>query len=286
MPTLRVNGHDHYYEETGHGSPLVFVHGAFVDSRIWDNQWRHFSAKARLLRYDLRGHGRTGPSNLSRYTMDTFADDLSSLLNALGIDSAIVCGHSWGGGIAQAFAVTCPERLRGLVLSGSTVSMSLTFGEKLLRYVLFPRSAMDAAIRTLSPERYVRFSLWLAGMTLGRRWLGRNTDTLDYLRECMLGIQRDEYLKIWGAIYAFDMVPLERIACPTLVINGGRDARRVLRHASEIVRRVPHAEARELPGSYHAIPLEEPQAYNDHLEEMLRRSAWQVAGADSVGGAE
>lgn len=270
MPTIRINGLDHYYEETGAGIPLVFVHGAFADSRIWEHQWQHFSSMARLVRYDLRGHGRTGASDLGRYTMQTYSDDLSALLSSLGIDSAVVCGLSWGGGIAQAFGVQWPERLKGLVLASSTVSMSVTLGEKLLRYVVFPRWAMFAAIRLLSPARFVRFSLWLADVTLGKHWLGRREETVQYLRKCMLTIHGDEYLKIWGAMYAFDLLPLDRIPCPTLIINGERDTRMVFRHTEEILRRVPCAQARVLPGGHHAISLEEPDAFNGILEEFLR----------------
>jgi pimeloyl-ACP methyl ester carboxylesterase len=191
----------------------------------------------------------------------------------LDIESAVVCGLSWGGAIAQAFGVRAPERLKGLVLAGSAVSMSVTLGEKLLRYVLFPRWAMLAAIRLLTPERFVRLSLWLADITLGRHWLGRKSETLEYLRQCMLHIPREEYLKIWGAIYAFNLLPLERISCPTLAVNGERDARMTFRHTAELLRRVPHAEARTVPGGYHAMPLEQPQAFNGLLEEFLHRSA-------------
>ncbi len=273
MPKILSNGLDHYYEQTGEGPSLVFIHGAFGDARIWEPQWKHFLGNYRVLRYDLRGHGRTGASDLDRYTMATYADDLVSLLNAVKIDSAVVCGLSWGGGIAQAFAVRNPERLKGLVLAGSTVSMSLTLGEKLLRYVLFPRSAMMLTIRMLSVEQFVRFSFWLAGLTLGRHWLNRDEHTLEYLRQCMLQIDRSEYLKIWDAIYGFDLQPLERISCPTLVLNGERDTKMVFRHTGEILRRVPQAEARVLPAAYHAMTLEEPEAFNGLLERFLHRSA-------------
>jgi pimeloyl-ACP methyl ester carboxylesterase len=282
MPTIQVNGLNHYYELIGEGPPLVFIHGAFADARIWEPQWKHFSTKHRVLRYDLRGHGRTGASDLTRYTMETYADDLVSLMNTVKIDAAVVCGLSWGGGIAQVFAVRHPERLKGLVLVGSTVSMSVTLGEKLIRYVLFPRLAMMLAIRTLSVARFVRFSLLLAGLTLGfslllagltlgRGWLSRDKHTLTYLRESMLQIDRREYLKIWDAIYGFDLQPLERIRCPTLVLNGARDSRMVLRHADEILRRVPRAEAYILPAAYHAMTLEEPDTFNACLERFLQR---------------
>ncbi len=269
MSKILCNGLPHYYEQAGEGPPLVFIHGAFGDARLWDPQWKYFSSKYRVLRYDLRGHGRTGTSTLDRYTITTYADDLACLMNALKIDSAIVCGLSWGGGIAQAFAVNYPERLSGLVLAGSTVSMSISLGEKLLRYVLFPRSAMMLTIRMLSVERFVRFSFWLAGLSLGKKWLGSDEHTLGIIRQCMLQIDSSEYLKIWGAIYSFDLQPLEKIKCPTLVLTGQRDTKMVVRHAKEILRRVPGAEGRTLPAAYHAMTLEQPQAFNRALEEFL-----------------
>lgn len=201
--------------------------------------------------------------------MATYADDLASILDALEIDSAFVCGLSWGGGIAQTFAVRYPERIKGLVLAGSTVSMSLTFGEKLLRYVLFPRWAMLLTIRMLSVERFVRFSFWLAGLTLGKNWLNKDEHTLEIIRQGMLQINGNEYLKIWDAIYGFDLQQLETIRCPTLVLTGERDTKMVLRHANEIIKRVPGAEKRVLPAAYHAMTLEHPQAFNRAMEKFL-----------------
>ncbi|NIN99031.1 MAG: alpha/beta fold hydrolase, partial [Anaerolineae bacterium] len=72
MPKILSNGLDHYYEQTGEGPSLVFIHGAFGDARVWEPQWKHFLWNYRVLRYDLRGHGRTGASDLDRYTMATY----------------------------------------------------------------------------------------------------------------------------------------------------------------------------------------------------------------------
>jgi pimeloyl-ACP methyl ester carboxylesterase len=269
MPKLLCNGLNHYYEQSGEGPSLVFIHGAFGDTRIWDPQWEHFSLKYRVLRYDLRGHGKTGDSELDRYTMVTYADDLASLMDGLKIDSAIVCGLSWGGGIAQTFAIRYPGRVKGLVLAGSTVSMSITLGEKLLRYVLFPRWVMLLTIRMLSVERFVRFSFWLAGLTLGKKWLNKDKHTLEFIQQSMLQIDSNEYLKIWDAIYGFDLQQLETIRCPTLVLTGEHDTKMILRHANEIIKRVPGAEKRVLPATYHAMTLEQPQAFNRAMEEFL-----------------
>lgn len=271
MAKILGNGLQHYYELAGKGPALVFIHGAFGDAGLWEPQWRKFTTEYRVLRYDLRGHGRTGSSDLDQYTMATYADDLLALMDALGIEKAVVCGLSWGGGIAQVFAVRNPDRLDGLVLAGSTVSMSLTPSEKALRYLLFPRSAMLLTIRMLSVEQFVRFSFWLAGLTLGRDWLNRDQGTEEYLRRCMLRIETDELIKIWGAIYGFDLQPLEQIRCPTLVLNAEHDTKMVFRHSAEILRRIPHAESRILPGTYHAMTLEEPEAFNRELELFLHR---------------
>lgn len=269
MPKSLCNGLNHYYEQSGKGPSLVFIHGAFGDTRLWDPQWEYFSSKYRVLRYDLRGHGKTGCSELDRYTMVTYADDLASLLDGLKIDSAVVCGLSWGGGIAQTFAIRYPGRVKGLVLAGSTVSMSLTLGEKLLRYVLFPKWIMLLTIRLLSVERFVQFSFWLAGITLGKNWLNKDEQTLNIIRQGMLQIDSNEYLKIWDAIYGFDLQQLETIRCPTLVITGEQDTNMVLRHANEILRRVAGAKRHILPAAYHAMTLEQPQAFNRAMEEFL-----------------
>lgn len=269
MTIVRCNGHQIYYELEGEGLALVFVHGAFGDARIFEPQWNYFSSKYRVLRYDLRGHGRTGASDLKRYTMQIYADDLAALLDATKIASAVVCGVSWGGSIAQTFAIKYPARLKGLVLAGATVSMSLTYGEKLLRYVLFPRAAMRLAIGAMSVERFVNFSFWLARRTLGKEWLNENDSTLEYIRQCMLQIDRSETLKIWDAIYGFDLQPLETIRCPTLVLTGERDNKMAARHAQKLLRCIPGAQGRVLPAAYHAMTLEQPQAFNQAVEEFL-----------------
>ena len=171
MPHIGPRGVTHYYEQAGEGLPLVLIHGAFADARIWHPQWPYFSARYRVMRYDLRGSGRTGPSSLPHYTMATFADDLAALLDALAVESPSLCGLSMGGVIAQAFAVRYPARPKALILASAPVSASLTLSEKLLRYVLMPRWVSLPVIRKVGVKRFTRFALWLARALWGRQWL-------------------------------------------------------------------------------------------------------------------
>jgi pimeloyl-ACP methyl ester carboxylesterase len=269
MPFIQVNNLLHYYEHSGGGIPLVFIHGAFCDSNLWEPQWQYFSSKYQVIRYDLRGHGRTGRSSLNHYMISTFADDLAALLDALEIQSPVICGLSMGGVIAQAFAVHHPEKSRALILASTSVSASLTLGEKLVRFVLMPKWAVLGAIRGLGAKRFKRFSLWLASRLWGKQWLGTQKEAQDYVEQCMLNMDNEEYLKIWEAIYGFDRLPLERITRPTLVLNGELESRGMLRHTEEILRCVPQATTRIIPGVSHAMTLENPGAFNQILEDFL-----------------
>ena len=269
MPKIKANGLPHYYEQIGTGTPLVFIHGAFADSQIWEPQWHYFSSQYRLIRYDLRGHGRTGVSDLNRYFMNTFADDLKHLLDSLEIFSPVLCGFSWGGSIAQVFAVRYPERVAALVLAGSNVSIRLTLVDKLLCDVLFPKWAMLLANKMFSVETFTRFMLRLGRLTRGQQWLSQDQAAQQYLENCMLSMDRNEYRKIWEAIYDFNLPHLENITCPTLVLNGEFEPKSTFRHTKEILRRVPQARAKIVPKASHAMNIDNQNEFNRYLEKFI-----------------
>jgi pimeloyl-ACP methyl ester carboxylesterase len=89
----------------------------------------------------------------------------------------------------------------------------------------------------------------------------------------MLGMNDSEYLKIWEAIYGFDLLPLENITCPTLVLNGEYESQNTFRHTKEILRRVPQSSARIVPRVSHAMNIDNQKAFNMYLEEFLLTSA-------------
>jgi pimeloyl-ACP methyl ester carboxylesterase len=125
----------------------------------------------------------------------------------------------------------------------------------------------------LSVENFTRFSLWLARLTRGKQWLSQDEATQEYLENCMLAMNSNEYMKIWEAIYGFNLLPLENITCPTLVLNGEYEPKSAFRHTKEILRRVPQALARVVPKASHAMNIDNQNAFNHHLEEFLKTSA-------------
>ena len=108
-----VNGTRLYYEMAGEGEPIVMIHGLGWDTRSWDNQFAEFAKQYKVIRYDMRGFGKSDMPTDQPYA---HADDLKALLDYLKIDAAHVLGHSFGGEIAINFALAYPKATRSLVL--------------------------------------------------------------------------------------------------------------------------------------------------------------------------
>ncbi|MFW5949524.1 MAG: alpha/beta fold hydrolase [Halolamina sp.] len=136
MATVRTNGIETFYERRGDGPPIVFVHSAAVDSRQWAPQLDALADEFTAIAYDVRGHGRTGVSDLQSYSINLFDDDLAALIEALALDRPILCGHSMGGCIAQAYAAGHADELGGLILADTFAPDILTRSEWLQRSLL------------------------------------------------------------------------------------------------------------------------------------------------------
>jgi pimeloyl-ACP methyl ester carboxylesterase len=271
MPKITTNGIETYYEVRGVGPPLVLVHGAFVDCRMWEPQIAYFAQRYQVVRYDLRGHGQTGETLETKYSIDLFADDLQALLDALGLGEVILCGLSLGGMIAQSFVVRHTDQLRALILADTAVSVSLTLSDKFQRYILAPKWLMLATIRWMSVPRFVDFSVKLAQWTRSSDWFGRDPETAEYVRQAMLNTSTPEYLKIYDAIYDFKLMDLATINVPTLILNGEHESKSVFRHTEEMLKLIPNAEAHVIPGAGHTSNMEKPEAFNERVDAFLSK---------------
>lgn len=113
---LQINHANIHYEMSGSGTPLVLIHAGVADSRQWNNEIENFSQDFRVLRYDLRGYGRSSPVEGEFSHMG----DLVSLLDQLDFrEDLILIGCSMGGTLAMDFALAHPARVKALVMVGS-----------------------------------------------------------------------------------------------------------------------------------------------------------------------
>src|SRR5215207_9692272 len=115
MPTASVRGVELYYEEHGRGVPLVLVPGFGTGLWIWYRQVPAFAERFRTIVFDPRGVARLAAAD-EPFTMRDLADDLAALLEELKVEKAHVLGASFGGFVAQEFALAHPARTRSLVL--------------------------------------------------------------------------------------------------------------------------------------------------------------------------
>lgn len=268
VPTVQTNEINTYYERHGKGKPLVCIHGAWTDRRMWEPQRDALSTNYEVITYDIRGHGRTGSSAERRYTIELFASDLRALVEELELDRPIICGLSLGGMIAQTYAVRYRDDLSALILADTAVSTMLTLRDKLTR-LLFPGWAMRATVRLLGPPRYVDVAYWLAEATRGEDWFGCNEDVRSYVRETMSSYNTTEYNKIFRAIYDFRRVDLTSIQVPTLILNGEHESRSVFTHAAHMERTIPNARSAIIPNAGHTSNLEKPMRFNREITDFL-----------------
>ncbi|MCU4973984.1 alpha/beta hydrolase [Halobacteria archaeon AArc-m2/3/4] len=274
MPTVQTNEINTYYERHGEGKSLVCIHGAWTDRRMWKPQRDALSTKYEVITYDVRGHGRTGPSAERRYTIELFASDLRALVEELELDRPIICGLSLGGMIAQMYAVRYGDDLSALILADTAVSTMLTLRDK-LTWLLFPSWAMRATVRLLGPPRYVDVAYWLAEATRGEDWFGRDEDVRSYVRETMSSFNTTEYNKIFRAIYDFRRVDLTSIQVPTLILNGEHESRSVFTHAAHMERAIPNVRSGIIPGAGHTSNLENPTRFNREVTDFLSNTNLQ-----------
>jgi len=253
-----VNGTRLWYESVGRGPAVVLIHGGLVDSRLWDDQMRPLGRSFRVVRYDLRGFGKSDPPS-GRFSP---IEDLRALLDFLSIDRATVVGLSLGGMIASDFALEYPQRVDRLILSGAGLRGDASPpDEKSLR-------AYRAGVAE-GPEKY--FDTFLdADLLAGLR-------TRPAARERMRRMMLDNFKALSmlrPEVYDYPKTPtIERlgdIQARTLVIIGGIDAANLQHIADTLSTRIPGARKAVIPGASHHPPVETPEAFNRLVLDFLR----------------
>lgn len=226
------------------GKPvLLLIHGAGSNRLQWPGELRRFPG-VELVAVDLPGHDRSpGPP---RTTIDDYADDIAALLDALGVERALLAGHSMGGAIALTVALRYPERVRGLAL--------LATGAKLSVAPDLLHADDESAARAL----------------VERAW-GADADPALKLRH-QLALHNLESGTLHADLTAcngFDVRDrLGEITAPTLVIAGARDQMTHPKAATFLHDHLPDAALVTLPAG-HMVMLEQPQAVAAALRDWL-----------------
>jgi non-heme chloroperoxidase len=263
MPTVPVEGGSLYYEQRGSGPPLVFVHGGWQDSVSWTPQVEYFADEYRVVSYDLRGHGRTGATEASRYSLDLFVDDLEALLAALDIEQPILVGMSVGGMIIRAFLGRHPENARGGVIGGPFQSMTAMEFPTDLNPFLSPVQGVSQMASTLGSAATFRTLVTSMEATNGGTWLSLDADVRDQTIAAAGNVSRTAYPEVFRLIYESDPVDISHVERPLLVLSGDHEAGRIKRQGQQLAESVPHGRYQEIADAAHLVNQDNPEAFNE-----------------------
>jgi pimeloyl-ACP methyl ester carboxylesterase len=245
-----------HVETTGSGPVVVLVHAFHMDLRQWNEQMPAL-AGYRVARYDVRGHGKSGPPG-DGYVAH---EDLAALLRDLGVQRASIVGHSMGGQIAVDFALAHPESVDRLVLISPGITGFAAPPADWFKPII-------EAVRAGQAERAGEL-WWQSPMMAGVRARGAAGEP--YKQIVM------ENAGIWTTPRPADapaQIPaikrLAELKARTLVIVGDRDEPPLLGLTQRIAAEAPNARRVEMKDTGHMAPLERPAEFNRVLVDFLR----------------
>jgi YbgC/YbaW family acyl-CoA thioester hydrolase len=254
---ITVRGAHLAVEVAGSGPAVLFIHGYPLDRSIWRHQIDSLDGFRRIAP-DLRGMGRSAAPDLG-YSMATYAEDLAGVLEALGEESAVLCGLSMGGYIAFEFLRRWPDRVRGLILMDTRAEGDSEDGRK----------GRDQQI-ALAKEQ----GAGAIASAMVPKLLAKGADAR-LVRQVRAMIEATPVAGIVGALTAIRdrsdsraLLP-ELGRMPVLVVTGSEDAIIPAAQARALAEAIPGAEFAEIAGAGHLPCLEAPEATTRVLREWL-----------------
>jgi pimeloyl-ACP methyl ester carboxylesterase len=246
---------------------LVFIHGAANDHCVFTLPARYFAWHgSNVLTLDLPGHGRSAGPPLA--TVDALADWIVALLDAAGVETATLIGHSLGSLVALHAAAAHPRRVRRVVLLGPAVPMAVS--EVVLELA---RNDDHRALELINGWSYSA-ARRLGGSPVPGLWLAGNA--LRLMERAAPGVLHTDLMACHG--YADGLASAARVRCPALLILGESDIMAPPRSAQALVAALPQARTQTLPGAGHALMQEEPDAVLDALRDFVGAAERRVQG--------
>ncbi len=271
MPRIATpDGTTLYVEETGAGTPVVFIHEYAGDYRSWEPQLRHFCRQHRCVTYSQRGYPPSDvPSDPARYSQDIARDDAIAVMDALGIERAHVVGHSMGAYTALHVGLDYPQRCVSLTIAGcgwgstpdpdrreAMKALAAETGRMFAQQGIASAAAkyadapMRQAFKNKDPRGWAEFARMLA------------EHSAEGHAHTMLNLQLKRPT-LWEM-----EAQLKRFSVPLLVIVGDEDDL-CLDGSLFIKRTAPTAALLVLPRAGHTINSEEPAAVNAALAQLF-----------------
>ncbi|MFF7757770.1 alpha/beta fold hydrolase [Streptomyces griseorubiginosus] len=251
------------YLDTGSGDLVVLLHAGYVDHRLFEAQIPALAAGHRVVAVDIRGHGWTANAT----EPFRWADDLACLLRHLDAGPAVLAGVSMGGAVAGDTAMEYPELVRGIVLSGASVS-DFQYTHEVTRRVV------EESQRTLHSGDIDGWLKVFLGSAAGPFRSAEDLDPriLDHLREMALHTLAKHTLgeRNWHVPMTDTWARVPKIDVPVLTVNGTLDSPDLLADAERFANTARNGRSVLVEGTAHFPNLEKPEEFNAILLDFLR----------------
>ena len=267
MPKISANGIQLYYEVHGGGQSLVLISGLGYTLWQWHRMVPLLAEHFQVITFDNRGVGQSDKP-VGPYSAQLLAADTAGLLDALGIDKAVVMGHSMGGFVAQAMALGFSHKVEKLILS------STNFGGP--RHVPATPEAMKI-LTDVSVDAVTRFKNGLSVST-APDWTEKHPEMVEEWTKWRMAnpIEPAAYqaqlaigLSLFPEAAAFES-RLSNIKVPTLILASEYDQVVPPENASLLVGKIPDSKVVILPEAGHFFPIETPEAASQAVINFVK----------------
>ena len=253
-----------YYEIAGQGQPFVMIHAGVADRRQWNNEFAYFANRFRVLRYDMRGYGKSEPVEGEF----SHLQDLTALLDYLHLNEPLILmGCSMGGGIAMNFALTQPSRVKALIMVGSGPT-GLELDVPTLDKFAEAEKAFKAGDLDLTAE--IETQIWFDGA--GRTGAQVNQEMRQLAYE-MDHIALSHEVKGLGKRLPDTEIPaverLSELQIPVLVVIGAQDTPYILAAADYMLEKLPSAQKVIIEDAAHLPNMDHPEEFQQILTKFL-----------------
>ena len=244
--------------ESGSGEAVVLVHAIGCDNRMWDSLAAALSTDFRVIRVDVRGHGKS-PVPKGPYSLEELADDVAALFDDRDIERAHWVGLSMGGMIGQAFALDHASRLHRLVLANTTSS-----------YGSDAPKIWNARIKAVNEGGMASIVDMVMSRYFSDGFREAHPEVVKIYRERVSATPAAGYVACCAAIRELELThELDRIHARTLVIAGEKDIGTPPAMSEEIVHHLPGAQLAVIPGAAHLSAVDSAADFNALVRAFL-----------------
>lgn len=266
MPKVRINRIELYYEfYRKSGETVLFANGVLADTTSWMAQLQAFTKEYSVVLFDFRGQGRSDKPD-EPYSMEGHAADAVSLLEALGIQRVHWVGASYGGEIGMLVALRYPEKIASLTVAGSVSHVEPPLKRTIDRWI--------AAAQTENPEHFFHETVT---DIFSERFRTAHPEFLEIVRRSYAALDYRAVVRLLEAFQQLNITPqLHKITAPTLVLCGADDTLKPVPYSQIIHRAIAHSKFVVIPECGHALMVERPEEFNNHVLDFLRHQGAQA----------